>query len=138
MWQPSSRWKGVFPAALSARSSTRRYARSGDQRITARPDFIGIARQHDFHCELMRIVNWGTFDDEEFARKNIFYLGHPEHAEFHRVMRFAGGLREALPRQPPRVCPPRVGGPVPYAPLAGHDPGQAGPPAEVLGSAVFT
>ena len=25
--------------------------------------------------------------DEEFARKNIFYLGHPEHAEFHRVMR---------------------------------------------------
>ena len=24
------------------------------------PDFIGIARQHDFHCELMRIVNWGT------------------------------------------------------------------------------
>ena len=102
------------------------------------PDFIGIARQHDFHCELMPIVNWGTFDDEEFARKNIFYLGHPEHAEFHRVMRFAGGLREALPRQPLRVCPPRVGGPVPYAPLAGHDPGQAGPPAEVLGSAVFT
>src|SRR6516164_4646606 len=50
----------------------------------------------------------------------------------------AGGLREAFPRQPPRVCPPRVGGPVPYAPLAGHDPGQAGPPAEVLGSAVFT
>ena len=87
MWQPSSRWKGVFPAALSARSSTRRYARSGDQRITARPDFIGIARQHDFHCELMPIANWGTFDDEEFARKNIFYLGHPEHAEFHRVMR---------------------------------------------------
>jgi len=36
MWQPSSRWKGVFPVALSARSSTRRYARSGDQRITAR------------------------------------------------------------------------------------------------------
>ena len=35
----------------------------------------------------MRIVNWGTFDDEEFARKNIFYLGHPEHPEFRRVMR---------------------------------------------------
>jgi hypothetical protein len=36
MWQPSSRWKGALPAALSARSSTRWYSRPGDRRITAR------------------------------------------------------------------------------------------------------
>jgi len=33
-------------------------------------DFIGIAQKHDFACYLMRIVNWGTFSEDEFRQKN--------------------------------------------------------------------
>jgi molybdenum cofactor biosynthesis enzyme MoaA len=50
-------------------------------------DFVRIARRYDFHCILMRLVNWGTYSDAEFERRNVFSEAHPRHEELRRVMR---------------------------------------------------
>lgn len=43
------------------------------------PQFIDIAKRHNFNSYTSRIVNWGTFTPVEFVFHNIFDKKHPDH-----------------------------------------------------------
>jgi len=50
------------------------------------PEFIDIARAHDFKSYTSRIFNWGTFTDKTYAYHDIFNSNHPEHVQFLKVL----------------------------------------------------
>ena len=51
--------------------------------------FIDIAKKHNFHCCLSRIVNWqrAAYTKEEFKEHNIFDENHPNHKHFLNVLK---------------------------------------------------
>jgi len=51
------------------------------------PQFIDIAKQHDFNSYTSRIVNWGTFTPIEFMYHNIFDPRHPHHQELKSIIK---------------------------------------------------
>lgn len=50
------------------------------------PLFINIAKNLNVHCTISRLVNWGTFSDDEFKHENIFDINHPEHNNFLKIL----------------------------------------------------
>lgn len=50
------------------------------------PQFIDIARKHDFYSYTSRIVNWGTFTPVEFMFHNIFDPKHKNYIDLKRLV----------------------------------------------------
>jgi len=50
------------------------------------PEFIEIAKQHNFDSYTSRIFNWGTFTEGKFDEHNIFDKKHPEHKEMMEII----------------------------------------------------
>ena len=50
------------------------------------PEFIEIARAHNFFSYTSRIYNWGTFTEKEYNYHNIFDSGHPDHVKFLKIL----------------------------------------------------
>jgi MoaA/NifB/PqqE/SkfB family radical SAM enzyme len=50
------------------------------------PEFIDIAKQHNFDSYTSRIFNWGTFTQGKFDEHNIFDKKHPEHKQIIEII----------------------------------------------------
>ncbi len=50
------------------------------------PAFVELSRCYRASVYLSRLVNWGTFDRAEFARRAVHLPTHPEHAELLAVL----------------------------------------------------
>ncbi|WP_291315037.1 radical SAM protein [Desulfuromonas sp.] len=61
------------------------------------PAFAELARRFGAAVYFSRLVNWGTFSREEFGRRAVHRLGHPEHGEFLAVLRRVASLSHVDP-----------------------------------------
>ena len=51
------------------------------------PGFIKLSKELQVDCAcLSKIINWGTFTDEQFNTHAIWKGSHPEHQEFLSMM----------------------------------------------------
>jgi MoaA/NifB/PqqE/SkfB family radical SAM enzyme len=52
------------------------------------PDFVSLGKRFDFDLvSFSRLMNWGTFTDEEYASRAIHLPSHPNHQELHEILR---------------------------------------------------
>ena len=58
------------------------------------PAFVDLARRYGAAVYFSRLVNWGTFDRAEFARRAVHLPDHPEHGELLAVLRQLDGLAD--------------------------------------------
>lgn len=51
------------------------------------PDFVALAHGFGFEVYFSQLVNWGTFSEQDFASRSVHHQGHPEHADFVRILK---------------------------------------------------
>lgn len=49
-------------------------------------DFVRFAKRYKANVIFRKLSNWGTFDQEEFRKRNVFSKAHPSHDEFLKVL----------------------------------------------------
>ena len=69
-------------------------------------EFILLGRRFGFDLvAFARIMNWGTFSDEEYQRRAVHLKSHPSHQEFREILQgeifqepiaYAGNLSEFM------------------------------------------
>jgi len=58
------------------------------------PAFVELARRYGAFVYLGQLVNWGTFDRAEFARRAVHLPDHPEHAALRAILCRLDGLAD--------------------------------------------
>ena len=56
------------------------------------PDFVALAHEFGFEVYFSRLVNWGTFSEQDYTGRAVHRPEHPEHAEFIRILRPVAGM----------------------------------------------
>jgi hypothetical protein len=52
------------------------------------PDFVNLGKRFDFDLvSFSRLMNWGTFSEEEFTSRAIHLTSHPDHQELLEILR---------------------------------------------------
>ncbi|MEJ2698406.1 MAG: SPASM domain-containing protein [Desulfuromonadales bacterium] len=59
------------------------------------PAFVGLGRRLGFSVYFSRLVNWGTFNREEFRKKAVHLPEHPEHSLFLDILGEVARMPEA-------------------------------------------
>jgi MoaA/NifB/PqqE/SkfB family radical SAM enzyme len=49
------------------------------------PEFISLAKQFNARVYFSRLVNWGTFDRNDYLQRAIYLPQHPQYAEFRTI-----------------------------------------------------
>ena len=73
------------------------------------PDFVRLGKYFDFDIvSFGRLMNWGTFSEEEFSNRAIHLTSHPNHLELLELLRgeefqesivYLGNLTELIPKE---------------------------------------
>lgn len=50
-------------------------------------DFVKFGHKYNFHVTFSKLINWGTFSEEELRDRQVHQPNHPEHKEFVKFIR---------------------------------------------------